>query len=231
MKTILQKFISQSGYCSRRQAEELIRAGEVLVNGKKAELGQRADEQDRIEIDGKRLEAIPEKIYIALNKPAGYTCTNRIFAGEKNIFELLPAEYYNLHAAGRLDKNSRGLLLLTNDGDFTLKVTHPRYGHEKRYRVSISKFKFQISKQFLNDLISKFKSGIDIGEGDGVVHAKNIKYLQNNEFEITLNEGKKRQIRRMFKALGYEVEDLQRIAIGRFTLDGLREGEWKLLDN
>lgn len=229
MKIILQKFIAASGFCSRRQAEELIRLGEVFVNGVKAELGQMASESDLVEIDGKKIKLAGEKIYIALNKPVGYTCTNRKFKDEKNVFELLPAEFKNLHAVGRLDKNSRGLVLLTNDGDYTFRATHPRFGHEKRYRVSIINYQLSISKQLIDDIIYQFKKGIEIGEGDGVVQVKEIRYLGGERFEIVLTEGKKRQIRRMFSALGYDVIDLQRVAIGKIELENLKEGEWKQL--
>lgn len=229
MKIILQKFIAASGYCSRRKAEELIRAGRVFVNGVKAELGQMASESDLVEIDGKKIKLAGEKIYIALNKPVGYTCTNRKFKDEKNIFELLPAEFKNLHTVGRLDKNSRGLVLLTNDGDYTFRATHPRFGHEKRYHVSIINYQLSISKQLINDIIYQFKKGIEIGEGDGVVRMKEIQHLGGERFEIVLMEGKKRQIRRMFSALGYDVIDLQRVAIGKIELENLKEGEWKQL--
>src|SRR3989339_1205689 len=138
---VLQKYISNSGHCSRRQAVELIRAGGVKVNGETAELGRKVSDIDTVEINGIKIINPKEKIFIVLNKPVGYTCTNRSFKGEKNVFELLPSEYRNLHVVGRLDKNSRGLVLLTNDGDYTLRATHPRYEHEKRYIVD---FRFPI---------------------------------------------------------------------------------------
>ena len=241
MKIVLQKFMAASGYCSRRQAEELIRRGKVTVNGVRAELGMKSGEGDDVRVHGRRISLPTEKIYIKLNKPAGYTCTSRKFAGEKNVFALTPrpspaaararGEFGGLHIAGRLDKDSRGLVLLTNDGEVTARLTHPRYGHRKLYRVSIfnppAGGQFSIFKK--GEIISKLMGGIDIGEGDGLARAKSAEYLGGNEFEIVLTEGKKRQIRRMFRALGYEVTDLVRAAIGGVTLGDLREGKWRYL--
>ncbi|OGF26902.1 hypothetical protein A2331_02525 [Candidatus Falkowbacteria bacterium RIFOXYB2_FULL_34_18] len=218
---ILQKFISQSGHCSRRKAEQLIREKMVTVNDKLAELGMKINENDGVYIGKTKIQPLAEKIYIILNKPAGYTCTNRKFKGEKNIFELVPA-YPSLHAVGRLDKNSRGLLLLTNDGELTQKLTHPKYEHEKKYKVKIKEAKINI-----NLIINNMKSGIDIGDGDGTVKVKNIMYIKNNTFLIILTEGKKRQIRRMFTVLGYKIEDLVRIAMGKLELKNLPEGKYK----
>ena len=135
-----------------------------------------------------------------------------------------------MFVVGRLDKDSRGLVLLTNDGDLTQKLTHPKFEHEKEYIAEISNFQFPISKQFINDLILKFEKGVDIGEGDGIVKAKDIKYLGANKFKIILTEGKKRQIRRMFKAVGCEINDLVRARIGNIELGNLPEGKYRFLN-
>ncbi|MEA1963454.1 MAG: pseudouridine synthase [Patescibacteria group bacterium] len=227
-KIILQKYISNAGYCSRRKAEELIRLGRVKVNNKIAELGMKALENDKVEIGDKLIVLPKEKIYIILNKPIGLTCTNRKFKGEKNVFELLPNEFKDLHIVGRLDKNSRGLVLLTNDGDMTMRMTHPKFGHEKKYIV---KLRIKSQELRIKDITSSFLKGIDIGDGDGIVKAKKIKYLEKNKFEIILTKGKKRQIRRMFKAIGLDVVDLKRAAIGNIELVDLGEGKWKKLSN
>ncbi|MCK5510947.1 rRNA pseudouridine synthase [Candidatus Parcubacteria bacterium] len=230
---ILQKFIANAGYCSRRKAEEFIRLGQVKVNNKIAELGMKVSEYDKIEIGSELIVLPKEKIYIILNKPLGITCTNREFKGEKNVFELLPNEFKNLHVVGRLDKNSRGLVLLTNDGDLTMRMTHPRFGHEKKYMVQLSIMNYQLhpssEHKRIDQIIDNFLKGIDIGDGDGIVKAKNIKYLEKDKFEIILTEGKKRQIRRMFKKIGLKVSDLQRVAIEEIELGGLNEGKWKKL--
>ena len=226
MKIVLQKFIAESGYCSRRQAEELIRQKKVLVNSKLAELGMKVDEGDEVKIGGQKLSLSKEKIYIILNKPKGYTCTNRQFAGEKSILDLVGSPE-RLFAVGRLDKDSRGLVLLTNDGDLALKLTHPRYEHEKEYIATITNYQLRITN---DEAVNKFKSGVDIGEGDGIVKVKDVKYLGDNKFRIILTEGKKRQIRRMFKTIGCEIDDLVRVRIGNIKLENLGEGCWKKID-
>jgi len=170
MKAVLQKIIAMSGYSSRRQAEELIRNGLVSLNGQLAFLGDSADPQkDIIEINGKTIASLPQPIYIKFNKPLGYVCTNRYFKNEKNIFDLVDINE-RLFVVGRLDKDSRGLLLLTNDGDLTQKLCHPKFEHEKVYEVKVAG---EIANP--NAIINKLKTGIDIGEGDGLVKAKEAK--------------------------------------------------------
>ncbi|OGF25299.1 hypothetical protein A2303_03025 [Candidatus Falkowbacteria bacterium RIFOXYB2_FULL_47_14] len=235
MKTILQKIIAESGYCSRREAEKLIRSGRVTINGVLAEPGMRADDKDEVRVGSEKIGLQKKKIYIKLYKPKGYTCTNRKFKGEKNVFELLDGVetrlIASLHIVGRLDKDSRGLVLLTNDGELTQRLTHPKFEHEKRYLVRIGTDAERMptdhgSKQ----TVDAMKKGIDIGDGDGVVRAKTIRHLSGNQFEIILTEGKKRQIRRMFAARGYKVIDIKRTAIGKLELGSLKEGEWKFLE-
>jgi pseudouridine synthase len=156
-----------------------------------------------------------------------------LFKGEKSIFNIVRAEE-KLFAVGRLDKNSRGLVLLTNDGDWANKLTHPRYEHEKEYEVIIGKSKTRREKKdelFFNNVINKLERGVDIGEGDGFARARRVKYLGQEKFRVILTEGKKRQIRRMFKALGLRVEDLLRVRIGNIKLDKLKEGNWVYLEN
>jgi 23S rRNA pseudouridine2605 synthase len=247
MKIILQKYISSSGYCSRRKAEELIRAGKVKVNGLTAKIADCADEGDTVEVEGRLIKRIvEEKIYILLNKPLGYTCTNRSFKGEKNVFELLEGfNHTRLFVVGRLDKNSRGLVILTNDGDFAEKMAHPRYEKEKEYEI---KCKMQNAKTKMKtapfeppllrggrgDFFEEIKSmlkGIDIGGGDGIAKAKKAEYLGDGKFRIILAEGKKRQIRRMFKMLGLEVADLTRVRIGEYKLGSLKEREYRVTHN
>lgn len=224
MKMILQKAIAISGHCSRRQAEMLIRNGQVKINGELALIGVQADpEKDTITVKGRLLGNAPKKTYIMLNKPIGYTCTNRHFAKEKNIFDLIDLDL-RLFAVGRLDKDSRGLVLVTNDGDLTLKLSHPRFANEKDYEVKV---KDEVINPEL--VIKNLLTGIDIGEGDGVVKAAKAKYLQNGVFIITLNEGKKRQIRRMFSKLGTQVVDLRRIGLDGLSLGNLPEGKWDYL--
>lgn len=225
MKMILQKAIAESGYCSRRKAEELIRNGKVEINGSPAFIGEQADpEKDKITIQGHLLPKPEKKIYLMLNKPLGYTCTNRRFPNEKNVFDLvnLPNRLFTI---GRLDKNSRGLILLTNDGDLAQKLSHPKFGHYKEYEVKIKAENINPSL-----IVKKFSEGVGLGGGDACVKVIKIKYLQNKIFRITLGEGKKRQIRRMFAALGAKVVNLKRISFSGLTLDSLPERKWRYLN-
>ncbi|MEK7097985.1 MAG: pseudouridine synthase, partial [Patescibacteria group bacterium] len=218
MSIVLQKYIAQGGKYSRREAEELIRRGLVAVNGKKAELGMRAEDGDLIEVRKRRLDLAKEQMYIKLNKPVGFTSTSKDFKGEKNIFDLVRIKE-KLIIAGRLDKNSRGLILLTNDGELVQKITHPSFEHEKEYIITITEP--EIFDNELPRILSSFKKGIDIGEDYGVVRVKDIRYLGANKFAIVLTQGKKRQLRSMFYEMGYQVSDLLRVRIGNLKLNDL----------
>ncbi|MCU0680229.1 MAG: rRNA pseudouridine synthase [Planctomycetes bacterium] len=234
MKIPLTKFIASAGVCSRRKAEELIRNSistyRVLVNKEPATLGMTVSEEDEVMVD-KQVLSQCKKIYLIINKPKGYTCTNEVFKGEKNVFSLLPNDLRQekLFAVGRLDKDSRGLLILTNDGDWAQQLTHPRFNHEKVYQVLVKK---RDSKVRSNPLI-ELKKGVDIGEDDGRVKAKQIEFVQESSdsiiFRLVISEGKKRQIRRMFAAISWEVVDLWRIKIGNISLGNLYDGKWRFL--
>lgn len=223
MQIILQKFIADSGTCSRRKAEEMIRLGVVTVNGQPAELGMKVAAADEIKIMGKTIELAKIKVYIKLNKPEGVACTSTKVKGEKNVFDLVRTKE-RLFIVGRLDKNSRGLVLLTNDGELTQVITHPSFEHEKKYLVRLKECAVESS-----EIIQQFKVGVEIGEGDGVVTAKQVRYLGNYRYEVVLTSGKKRQIRRMFKTLGCEVVDLLRTHIAGLKLSSLKEGKWEHL--
>ena len=238
----LHKFIAESGYCSRRRAEELIREGVVTVNNKVATIGQSVTDGDRVLIDGEPIGRQALKIYIALNKPKGYTCTNRRFKDEKNIFDLVDIDE-RLFIVGRLDKDSRGLVILTNDGEYTQKITHPRFHHEKVYEVTVDmpkasnpdittpakRGKSNVEESWARDILLCLKKGI-MQEGEFLV-AKKASYLGNNKFKVTLTEGKKRQLRRMFGFLNLRVKDLVRVQIGNIKLDDLKEGRWQEIKN
>jgi 23S rRNA pseudouridine2604 synthase len=233
MSIVLQKFIAEAGYCSRRQAQSLIEAGQVTVNGQLAELGMRVEAGDQVKIDGQPLGLAKSKIYIILNKPVGYACTHAIVEGERNVYELIPHQE-KLFVVGRLDKNSRGLIILTNDGELTQRLTHPKFEHRKQYMVKVNPPKdmikagdFRFEDREAEKIARELMQGIDIGEGDGVVRAKLAKYLGNNQFEIILTYGKKRQIRRMFRELDCSVVDLLRTEIAGQRMGVLQEGAWR----
>src|SRR5680860_365826 len=230
MADVLQKIIADSGLTSRRHAELLIRKGMVKLNGQAAQLGDRANtSKDKITVSGKPLATLPEKTYLKSNKPIGYACSNRIFPGEDNIFQLVKTDI-RLFSIGRLDKNSRGLIILTNDGGITQQLSHPRFSHKKVYIIKADKGDRQnISFKDGGKICTALKKGVEIGGGDGVVRAKESQYLENNSFKLVLTEGKKRQIRRMFSALKLRVYDLKRIEFAGIRLDGLEEGAVKPL--
>ncbi len=220
MKIKIQKFIADSGYCSRRKAEQLILEKKVKVNRKFATIGMRVDSKDTVVIEGKVITPQKNLLYIALNKPQGYVCTNKETPGEKNIFSLINIEE-RLFVVGRLDKDSRGLVLLTNDGDFAFKLTHPSFSHEKEYEVLLSK---DVNK----DTEEKLKEGVDIKEKT-LAKIKEIKRIKSKKYKVVLTEGKRRQIRRIFEVFGITVLDLKRIRIDKYKLGGLKEKQWKLI--
>jgi 23S rRNA pseudouridine2605 synthase len=221
----LQKFLAEAGVASRRASERIIFEGRVTVNGKIVrELGSKVDPaHDRVAVDGKSLKP-KRKLYVALNKPPGYICTRRDPESRKIISELLPDEWSNLVSVGRLDCASEGLLFLTNDGDFCLKLTHPRYGVRKKYRV-------MIEGSVDRELTERLTKGM-VHEGEKL-QAERARVLATNNsttlLEIELAEGKYRELRRMFEVLGRRVIRLQRIQIGPIKLGELRTGRWRTL--
>lgn len=235
-KINLTKLIAESSSYSRRQAEQLIRDGVVFVDGEKAELGEKHDNSVSLEINGKIIKnnLIKKNIYLKLNKPSGYVCTNRSFKGEKNIFSLLKnaPQVETLFSIGRLDKDSSGLLLITNDGDTNYKLSHPKFEHQKVYLVELANSAIFQDKFFLENFLEKmmksFRSGVDI-EQETLARAKKIEYLGDRKFQVILTEGKKRQIREMFKYFKLKVVKLKRIKFAGIELNNLKEGEWKYL--
>ena len=226
IKINLTKLIADNSNYSRRQAEKLIRDGRVKIDNHLAKLGEKVDLETEVLIDNKKVKKVNEKIYIKLNKPCGYICTNRVFKNEKNIFSLIKDRTtQKLFSLGRLDKNSCGLIILTNDGDLTYQLTHPKFEHKKIYIVKLKNDICLKNNSFLNKLTNEFKKGIDINEKT-LAKIKEIKQIKENEFEIILTEGKKRQIREMFKYFGLEVEFLKRINFAGINLGNLKEGQW-----
>jgi pseudouridine synthase len=228
MKIVLQKFIAEREFFSRRQAEVLIREGGVKLNGKIAALGDRADDDDVVEVRGKKVKSLDtnkKNISFVLNKPIGYVCTTRMFKNEQNVFDLIDTRE-RLFIVGRLDKDSRGLVLLTNDGAMAQKMTHPKYECQKTYEVKVTgPEKFDEAQV---DFVERnFINGVNIGDEDGVAIAQAVDYLGDGVFKVILTQGKKRQLRRMFGALGYSVLDLKRTQMGEFKLGNLPEGQYK----
>ena len=212
----LNKYISQTGICSRREADKWIDAGRVQLNGQVARKGNRVEPNDQVTIDGKPLKAKPKLIYIALHKPAGITCTTDL-KDKDNIIDFInhPKRIFPI---GRLDKASTGLILLTNDGDIVNEVLREENEHEKVYIVTVDR---QISQRF----IDRMSNGIPIL---GTVTKKcKVRKIGKATFEIILTQGLNRQIRRMCEYLKYKVLSLKRIRVKNITLDGLAVGQWR----
>ena len=218
----LQKFLSMAGFCSRRKGETYITQGKVKVNGRTiTELGTKIDPVvDRVEINGKSLRLQEELIYIALNKPKGYitSCEQK---GEPIVIDLIDISQ-RIYPVGRLDKDSTGLLLLTNDGELHHRLLHPSFDHEKEYIVTTA---LPITAKALADM----RTGMII-QGDKTRPAK-VKSLSSHQFMIQLKEGKNRQIRRMVRKLQNHVSRLKRIRVAGIRLGDLPEGSWRHLTN
>lgn len=225
MKERLQKIMAQAGLCSRRTAEDIIRAGRVTVNGHKASLGDRADlVRDKIVVDGKPLRRVEEKVYIMLNKPRGYVSTLKDERGRKTVAQLVRDCKARVYPVGRLDADSEGLLLMTNDGDLTLHLTHPSHEAEKTYLVSV--------RGDLNRL-NQLEQPMCI-DGHTVQPARVSIRDQASDMEahieMTIHEGRNRQIRKMCEQCGLDVRRLKRIAVGELGLDPkIAPGKWRLL--
>lgn len=216
----LQKFLSMAGFCSRRKGETYITQGKVKVNGRTiTELGTKIDpDVDRVEIDGQILQLQQKRIYIALNKPKGYitSCEQK---GEPIVIDLIHIRQ-RIYPVGRLDKDSTGLLLLTNDGELHHRLLHPSFDHEKEYIVTTA---LPISAESL----AAMHKGMSI-QGQKTRPAK-VKRLSSHQFMIQLKEGKNRQIRRMVRKLRNHVSRLKRIRVAGVELSDLQEGAWRHL--
>jgi 23S rRNA pseudouridine2605 synthase len=221
----LQKFLAEAGIASRRASERIILDGHVAVNGKTVkELGTKVDPlHDKVKVDGKLIHA-RRKLYIALNKPRGVVCTKAVDDDRVKVGEFLPKEWSDLVTVGRLDYDSEGLIFLTNDGDFCLKLTHPRYGVRKIYAVTVE-------GKADPAVLKKFTAGIVVA-GDRL-RAERTKILRSSNssslVELELGEGKNREVRRMFESENMRVLRLQRTQIGRIKLGELPEGKWRAL--
>ncbi len=226
----IQKYISQCGVCSRREAERKILEGDVEVNGVPAEIGQDVNpEADKVSVDGALVRGIVEdKVVLAMNKPKGYICSNGDPFKAQTVFDLLPEPFASmkLFCCGRLDKNSQGLLLLTNDGDLANKITHPSSGVVKRYHVLLN-------RDLDAKIIPVLLRGV-LCDGEKLKASKIIPDNSNlsdspRRVEVWLNQGRKREIRRMFEAMGYFVKELKRYQIGGLVLKRIPEGAVKIL--
>lgn len=214
----LNQFIAAASGLSRRSADLAIAQDRVRLNGQPAEIGQQVGSVDRVTLDGRDLHLPNQKTILMFNKPFGYVCS-RDGQGSRTIYDLLPPEFQNLKSVGRLDKDSSGLLLLTNDGQLANELTHPRYAKEKIYEIILDK---PLSSEAKNQI----EQGIKL---EDYVSRLELDEIKNPQWRVTMTQGRNRQIRHTFAALGYEVMALQRTTFGPYKLGKLRSGQWKLL--
>lgn len=224
MEIRLNKFLAEKVGLSRREADNLIVDGKVLVNQQLAVLGARISETDEIICDGKIISTKkPEYIYLMLNKPVGYVSSRKAQGEVPTLYELLPEKYQKLKTVGRLDKNSSGLILLTNDGDFAFKHTHPKFYKLKTYLVELDQTLAPLHQQEISDF------GIHLEDGLSKLFLTKLDE-DRLKWQVEMSEGRNRQIRRTFAALGYKVVKLHRIEFGHYQLGDLKTGEFKLVE-
>jgi 23S rRNA pseudouridine2604 synthase len=212
----INKFVSETGICSRREVDKWIEAKRITINGKTAELGSRVEAGDEVRVDGQLIGSKKKNVYIALHKPVGVTSTTERHV-EGNMIDFV-GHTERIFPIGRLDKDSEGLILLTNDGDIVNEILRAEHRHEKEYIVTVDK---PISSQFLRGMASGVKI---LGT---VTLPCQVEQIDRTTFRILLTQGLNRQIRRMCQAFGYQVRRLQRIRIMNIRLDGLKVGKWR----
>jgi pseudouridine synthase len=221
----LQKFLADAGVASRRAAEKIILDGKVRVNGQIIRLlGTKVDPvHDEVSVDGKAIRT-KRKLYIALHKPPGCVCSHRDELGRPTIYDLLPKEWQIVHSVGRLDFNTEGLIFLTNDGQFALHLTHPRYGVRKKYIATVE-------GRVEPEMLARFMRGVF--HGGEKLKAEKARLMGSSRaksvVELELSEGKNREVRRLFESQNLVVQRLQRVQIGKIKLGELKLGRWRTL--
>ena len=208
----LNKFLALQLGISRRQADELISSGKVSINGKKAELGARFLSSDEIKLGDKIISSKKQEfVYLLMNKPRGYVCSRKKQGENETIYAILPKKYHSLKPVGRLDKDSSGLLLLTNDGDFAFRMTHPKFRKIKEYLVELNAPLAPLHQQMIADF------GINLPDGKSQLGLERLDD-ERKKWKVSMSEGRNRQIRRTFAAVGYEVCKLHRMVFGAYFL-------------
>ena len=227
MEERLQKILSAAGICSRRASEAYLTAGRVTVNGEAAQLGQRADpETDVICVDGVPVKTTPKPIYVMLNKPRGYVTTVSDAQGRKTVMDLLRGIAGRIYPVGRLDMDSEGLLLLTNDGELAQRLTHPSCEVDKVYLA-------RVTGNPSNEALDKLRRGVYMEGDERRTYPAQVRVVRDeslfSDILVTIHEGRNRQVRRMFDSVGHKVLLLRRVRFGPLDLGDLRRGEWREL--
>lgn len=212
----LNKFIAQATGVSRREADDIISSKKVTINGNPVEIGQKVQDGDTVAINGRNIST-QKNIYLAFNKPVNFVCSRKKQGESPTIYSIIPKKYHHLKPVGRLDRNSSGLLILTNDGDTAFQMTHPKFHKIKKYLVTLDKEITPLHRQMISDF------GIDLEDGKSQLLIERTD--KDGEWLITMSEGRNRQIRRTFAALGYTVIKLHRIQFGNLLLSNLKKCE------
>ena len=251
-KIRLNKFLAERLGVSRREADELIASGKITINGEKAIIGNKIDSKSKVCYINKIIPFNNKYLYVAFNKPVGYVCSRHAQGKAPTIYEILPKKYHKLKTVGRLDKDSSGLILLTNDGNFAFRMTHPKFHKEKTYEVELDKPLEPLHQQMISDfgvmlddgpskftvikseLVKPLSRGIrscyeDSATSPVKTGARSVprKTVSQARYLVTLTEGRNRQIRRTFAALGYKVTKLHRTSFGKYQLSGLKNGSFQ----
>lgn len=210
---------------SRREADNLIDAGKVTINGTVATLGARFTTGDSIAVDGKPLISDTSYQYLAFNKPIGYVCSRKQQGDNPTIYDLIPAEYHHLKPVGRLDRDSSGIILLTNDGNFAFNMTHPKFAKTKIYNVRLESDLTPLHQQMISDY------GVNLEDGTSQLQLERMNATDRKSWIVTMKEGRNRQIRRTFGSLGYTVKKLHRTNFGNYALGDIKPGEFETVKN
>jgi 23S rRNA pseudouridine2605 synthase len=209
---------------SRREADELIERGQVTINDETATLGARFNLGDTIAVKGDKVADNTAYQYLLFNKPVGYVCSRRDQGDNPTIYAIIPPEYHHLKPVGRLDKDSSGLILLSNDGDFAYQMTHPKFIKAKVYNARLDHDLEPLHQQMISD------HGIQLEDGVSQLALERLSDTNRKEWQVTMHEGRNRQIRRTFTSLGYDVKRLHRLQFGNYSLGDMKPGECKLVD-
>ncbi len=219
----LNKYLALQLGISRREADLMIEKGRVRINDTPASLGARFTSEDIVQVDNRPLKSTAQHRYVLFHKPVGYVCSRRRQGETPTIYELLPADMRNLKPVGRLDKDSSGLLLLTNDGDFAHQMTHPKFQKTKIYEVRLDQELEPLHQQMISDF------GLQLEDGPSKLTLSRLSQDNRKEWQVVMNEGRNRQIRRTFSALGYTVIKLHRTAFGSYQLHAVAPGTYVII--